>query len=98
MPEAQDWVIAILWRDIECRFFSMAAFFWQANDSLNTSSDSLYLWIALAVGLLGLIAALVFARSVLGSDNGTPEMQRISDAIRQGRGRPLCAGSTARSR
>src|SRR5579862_3901576 len=65
-------------------FSSLAAFFWQANDSLNTSSDSLYLWIALAVGIIGLIAALVFARSVLGSDTGTPEMQRISDAIRQG--------------
>ena len=65
-------------------FSSLAAFFWQATDSLNTSSDSLYLWIALAVGLLGLIAALVFARSVLGSDTGTAEMQRISDAIRQG--------------
>jgi len=65
-------------------FSSLAAFFWQANDSLNTSSDSLYLWIALAVGIVGLIAALVFARSVLGSDTGTPEMQRISDAIRQG--------------
>ncbi|MGC1296201.1 MAG: sodium-translocating pyrophosphatase [Alloacidobacterium sp.] len=65
-------------------FSSLAAFFWQANDSLSTSSDSLYLWIALAVGILGLVAALVFARSVLGSDTGTAEMQRISDAIRQG--------------
>jgi len=65
-------------------FSSLAAFFWQSNDSLNTTSDSLYLWIALAVGLLGLIAALVFARSVLGSDSGTADMQRISDAIRQG--------------
>jgi K(+)-stimulated pyrophosphate-energized sodium pump len=65
-------------------FSSLAAFVWQANDSLSTSSDSLYLWIALAVGILGLVAALVFARSVLGSDTGTAEMQRISDAIRQG--------------
>jgi len=65
-------------------FSSLAAFFWQATDSLNTSSDSLYLWLALAIGILGLIAALVFARSVLGSDSGTTDMQRISDAIRQG--------------
>ncbi|HVW78361.1 MAG TPA: sodium-translocating pyrophosphatase [Alloacidobacterium sp.] len=66
-------------------FFSpLAACFWQATDSLNTGSDSLYLWIALAVGVLGLIAALVFARSVLGSDSGTPDMQRISNAIREG--------------
>jgi K(+)-stimulated pyrophosphate-energized sodium pump len=65
-------------------FSSLAAFFWQATNSLNTSSDSLYLWTALAVGILGLIAALVFARSVLASDTGTADMQRISDAIRQG--------------
>src|ERR1700753_4031269 len=63
---------------------SLAALFWQTNDSLNTGSDSLYLWVALAVGVLGLIAALVFARSVLGSDTGTADMQHISDAIRQG--------------
>src|SRR5579883_667929 len=66
-------------------FFScVAAFFWQATEPLNSSSDSLYLWIALAVGVLGLIAAFVFARTVLGADTGTAEMQRISDAIRQG--------------
>jgi K(+)-stimulated pyrophosphate-energized sodium pump len=65
-------------------FSSLAAFFWQSNDSLNTTSDSFYLWIALAVGLLGLIAALIFARSVLRADSGTAEMQLISDAIRQG--------------
>src|SRR5215813_4000377 len=63
---------------------SLAACFWQATDPLNANSDSLYLWTALAVGVLGLIAALVFARSVLGSDSGTTDMQRISDAIRQG--------------
>jgi K(+)-stimulated pyrophosphate-energized sodium pump len=59
-----------------------AAAAWQAGETV--SSDSLYLWIALAVGVLGLVAAFFFARSVLGSDSGTPEMQRISDAIRQG--------------
>jgi K(+)-stimulated pyrophosphate-energized sodium pump len=59
-----------------------AAAAWQAGEI--ASNDSLYLWIALAVGLLGLLAALFFARSVLSSDSGTPEMQRISDAIRQG--------------
>jgi K(+)-stimulated pyrophosphate-energized sodium pump len=63
---------------------ALAAVFWQAADSSATTPDSLYLWIALAVGVLGLIAALVFARSVLRSDAGTPEMQRISNAIRQG--------------
>jgi K(+)-stimulated pyrophosphate-energized sodium pump len=59
-----------------------AAAAWQAG--VPASNDSLYLWIALAIGALGLIAAFFFARSVLGSDSGTPEMQRISDAIRQG--------------
>lgn len=63
---------------------SLAASFLQATDSSTVNPDSLYLWIALAIGVLGLIAALVFARSVLGSDTGTADMQRISDAIRQG--------------
>jgi K(+)-stimulated pyrophosphate-energized sodium pump len=65
-------------------FFSSLAAFWQATEPLNSSSDSIYLWIALAVGVLGLIAAFVFARTVLASDTGTTDMQRISDAIRQG--------------
>jgi K(+)-stimulated pyrophosphate-energized sodium pump len=65
-------------------FSSLAAFFWQATDVTNISSSSIYLWIALAVGVLGLLAALIFARSVLGADSGTPDMHRISDAIRQG--------------
>src|SRR6201994_3430311 len=63
---------------------SLAAFFLQAADSSSVTPDSCYLWIALATGILGLLAALVFARSVLGSDPGTADMQRISDAIRQG--------------
>jgi K(+)-stimulated pyrophosphate-energized sodium pump len=65
-------------------FSSLAASFWQTTDISNVSSSSIYLWIALAVGVLGLIAALIFARSVLGADSGTADMQRISDAIRQG--------------
>src|SRR5580704_43169 len=65
-------------------FSSLAASFWQATDISDVSSSSIYLWIALAVGVLGLLAALIFARSVLGADSGTPEMQRISNAIRQG--------------
>src|SRR5450432_1095537 len=43
-----------------------------------------YLWIALAVGALGLLVAFFFARGVLGCDSGTPEMQAISNAIREG--------------
>jgi K(+)-stimulated pyrophosphate-energized sodium pump len=43
-----------------------------------------YLWIALAVGVLALLAALMLARSVIASDTGTVEMQAISNAIREG--------------
>ena len=48
------------------------------------TSGSLYLWIALGTGVLGLAAAYFFAHGVLISDTGSAEMQRISNAIRQG--------------
>ena len=64
------------------------AAFWQANplDSgqIPDSSGNIFLWIALAVGFLSLIAAVVFARNVLANESGTPEMRLISDAIREG--------------
>ncbi|WP_254061529.1 sodium-translocating pyrophosphatase [Granulicella sp. L60] len=44
----------------------------------------MYLWIALLVGVLALVAALLLARAVIASDTGTPEMRAISDAIREG--------------
>jgi K(+)-stimulated pyrophosphate-energized sodium pump len=47
-------------------------------------NDTIYLWVALAAGVLALVAALLFARSVLSSDIGTPEMQEIAAAIREG--------------
>jgi K(+)-stimulated pyrophosphate-energized sodium pump len=49
-----------------------------------TGSDTIYLWIALGVGVLALIAALLFARSVLASDTGSADMQHIASAIREG--------------
>src|SRR3984957_2943628 len=49
-----------------------------------SSSDSLWLWIAIAVGLLALVAAAVLAKIVLAGDTGTAEMQNISNAIREG--------------
>jgi K(+)-stimulated pyrophosphate-energized sodium pump len=49
-----------------------------------SSSDILWLWIALAVGVLALLAALLIARSVIAGDTGTPDMRAISDAIREG--------------
>jgi K(+)-stimulated pyrophosphate-energized sodium pump len=49
-----------------------------------SSSDTVWLWIALAVGVLALIAALLIARSVIAGDTGTADMRAISDAIREG--------------
>jgi K(+)-stimulated pyrophosphate-energized sodium pump len=49
-----------------------------------SGNDTMYLWIAIAAGVISLGAALVFARSVLSSDQGTPEMQEIAAAIREG--------------
>src|ERR1700728_2778220 len=44
----------------------------------------MYLWVALGVGVLALLAAFLLARSVITSDTGTAEMQAISNAIREG--------------
>ncbi|MGC2163659.1 MAG: sodium/proton-translocating pyrophosphatase, partial [Silvibacterium sp.] len=65
-------------------FFSPTATMeWQAGGAVVTG-DHVYLWIALGMGVVGLIAAFLFARVVLSGDVGTPEMQKISNAIRQG--------------
>src|SRR3979490_2324826 len=44
----------------------------------------MYLWIALVVGVLALLAALMLARAVIASDTGTAEMRARSDASREG--------------
>ncbi|TCK74054.1 sodium-translocating pyrophosphatase [Acidipila rosea] len=62
----------------------MTVSMWQSGIISSTGSDASFLWIALAVGILGLLAALFFARSVLAFESGTEDMQRISNAIRQG--------------
>ena len=49
-----------------------------------SSNDALWLWIALGVGALALVAAGLLAKAVLAGDTGTPEMRVISDAIREG--------------
>src|ERR1700756_3729001 len=64
-------------------FVPVAAAVWQA-DGVVAGNDNIYLWIALITGVVGLLAAAVFARGVLSADTGTPEMQRISNAIREG--------------
>ncbi len=43
-----------------------------------------YLHLVIAISLLSLAVAFLFARYVIAKDTGTPEMQRISNAIRQG--------------
>jgi K(+)-stimulated pyrophosphate-energized sodium pump len=51
----------------------------------NVSNDGqIYLWIALVVGALALLAALLLARWVVAGDSGTEGMQAISNAIREG--------------
>jgi K(+)-stimulated pyrophosphate-energized sodium pump len=53
-------------------------------DGSAPGGDTIYLWIAMAAGVLALAAALLFARSVLAADQGTPDMQEIAAAIREG--------------
>jgi K(+)-stimulated pyrophosphate-energized sodium pump len=66
-------------------FFSLSAtVFWQGSTAANDTSGSMFLWIALIAGVLGLVFALFLARSVLAYDTGTPEMRMISNAIREG--------------
>ena len=64
----------------------LAAMLWQTGPASPKASDdgSVFLWIALGVGALALLVALALARSVIKSDSGTPEMQAISNAIREG--------------
>jgi len=55
-----------------------------ATPATAPSSDTLWLWIAMGVGVLALFAAFALAKMVLAADNGTAEMQAISNAIREG--------------
>src|ERR1700731_3385106 len=56
------------------------------NSATNMGGDDgrVYLWVAMGVGVLALLAALLLARSVVAQDTGTAEMQVISNAIREG--------------
>ncbi|MEO6924791.1 MAG: sodium-translocating pyrophosphatase [Bryocella sp.] len=49
-----------------------------------TAHDQMWLWIAVGVGVLALLAAFLLAKMVLKADTGTAEMQNISNAIREG--------------
>jgi K(+)-stimulated pyrophosphate-energized sodium pump len=58
---------------------------WQTMPAVDPLLDGrIYLWIALGVGVLALVAAIALARCVLCEDTGTPAMQDISNAIREG--------------
>jgi K(+)-stimulated pyrophosphate-energized sodium pump len=71
-------------------FGAVAAIVFSFQDLQSTSptappaNDTIWLWIALGVGFLALIAAFILAKIVLAGDTGTPEMRVISDAIREG--------------
>ena len=67
-----------------CALAAMLFGFQDAPAGASTSNDAIWLWIALGVGALALVAAFVLAKIVLSSDAGTPEMQVISNAIREG--------------
>src|SRR5215469_15537027 len=48
------------------------------------SDGRMWLWLAMGVGALALIAALMLTRAVVAADTGTADMQVISNAIREG--------------
>ncbi|HEY0162629.1 MAG TPA: sodium-translocating pyrophosphatase [Edaphobacter sp.] len=48
------------------------------------SDGQVWLWIALAVGALALVVAVLMARTVIAADTGTADMRMISNAIREG--------------
>ena len=61
-----------------------------------SNDGRIWLWIALSVGVLALVAAFVLARSVIAADTGTPDVQVISNAISAKGLRRFCGGSTRR--
>ena len=64
--------------------FGLWALGFQMSSPSTPDNGHIYLWGALAIGVLGLVVALLFSRSVLAIDAGTQEMQAISNAIREG--------------
>jgi K(+)-stimulated pyrophosphate-energized sodium pump len=56
---------------------------WLQAGALDQSGPG-YLYLVLGISLLSLLVAYGFARYVLRQDSGSPEMQKISNAIRQG--------------
>ena len=52
--------------------------------SMESAEGSRYLWLVLAISVLSLLVAVLFSRYVLAQDTGTPQMQKISNAIKEG--------------
>jgi len=53
-------------------------------ESAGGDDGRIWLWVAMVIGALALVAALMLIRAVNAADTGTPEMRAISDAIREG--------------
>ncbi len=51
---------------------------------ISGGGSAICLWVTMGVGVLALVAAWMLARHVLCCDTGTPAMQSISNAIREG--------------
>ncbi len=49
-----------------------------------SNHDKLWLYFALATGVIGIIVGLILARGVLAADTGTPKMREIAKAIQEG--------------
>ncbi|HRY28561.1 MAG TPA: sodium-translocating pyrophosphatase [Elusimicrobiota bacterium] len=59
-------------------------FFSFMTSPLYASYEKVALWVVLGVAFAGLLYALSLVKEVLGADKGTPKMQEITQAIRQG--------------
>ena len=55
-----------------------------ASDPTAAAEGQPYLVAVLAISILSLLVAALLARHVIGKDAGTPQMQKISNAIKQG--------------
>src|SRR5712692_8530368 len=64
-----------------CLFAPTAALL-QVGSSLDSGSS--YLTAILGISIVSLVVAVLFSRYVLGQDAGTAQMQKISNAIKEG--------------
>jgi len=62
----------------------IAGLFLQEAPAYSTEEGAFWLWLALGISALSLLMVLYFTRYVMAADTGTPEMQVISNAIKEG--------------